>query len=235
MDGIPIAELFPPAFGQSGKPDWLLTPKDIPEDDSRRVFLASQIEQGFKYFTEKGEVRLSREFPKDYRDDIGYKYNHGPGKTDKNGNPLEERAKPTSFIFMRAWVVEDEAMRILSVDSWPLQEQMHLASKNPEFLMLPQGIANFYWTVYHAKNPSQKSLTYTAQASLRILRNDQAYQDAAKPWFPDNYFSGTNPFEAPAQPPNTSAAAVPAQPAMIQDSNGSQTPMAVRQANEPNW
>jgi len=151
MTGIPAASLLPAAFA-SGKPEWIWSPRDIPEDSSRKIFLTSEIIAGWKYFTMNREIRLSKEYPADYEKDIGYKYNHGPGKTDKDGKPAEEKSKPTGLWLVRAWLVEEERMVAAVIDSFPLQSQIQKALQNDEFLMLDEGVTNFYLTIFHDKN-----------------------------------------------------------------------------------
>jgi hypothetical protein len=227
--GIPAASLLPPAFS-SGKPDWIFSPRDIPEDSSRKLFIASEIFPGWKYFTINKEVRLSKEFPADYEKDIGYKYGHGPGKTDRDGKPAEEKSKPTSIWLVRCWLVEDERMVALVIDSFPLQGQIQKALQNDEFLMLDSGICNFYLTVFHDKNPASPALTYTAQASLRTLRNKAAYQEAAKPFYADSYFKGLNPLEAPAEPPANAGL-----PATVRDENGADLEAVIPAEGDYAW
>jgi len=227
--GIPAASLLPPAFN-GGKPDWIWSPRDIPEDSSRKLFIASEIFPGWKYFTINKEIRLSKEFPADYEKDIGYKYNHGPGKTDRDGKPLEEKSKPSSIWLVRCWLVEDERMVAVVIDSFPLQGQIQKALQNEEFLMLESGICNFYLTIFHDKNPASPALTYTAQASLRTLRNKAAYLEAAKPFYSESYFKGLNPLEAPAEPPANAGL-----PATVRDENGADLEATIPTEGDYAW
>jgi hypothetical protein len=227
--GIPAASLLPPAFN-SGKPDWIWSPRDIPEDSSRKLFIASEIFPGWKYFTINKDVRLSKEFPSDYEKDIGYRYGHGPGKTDRDGKPAEEKSKPSSIWLVRCWLVEEERMVAAVIDSYPLQTQIQKALQNDEFLMLDSGICNFYLTIFHDKNPSSPALTYTAQASLRTLRNKAAYQEAGKPFYSESYFRGLNPLEAPAEPPANAGL-----PATVRDEHGADLEATVPEEGEYAW
>lgn len=227
--GIPAASLLPPAFN-SGKPDWIWSPRDIPEDSSRKLFIASEIFPGWKYFTINKDVRLSKEFPSDYEKDIGYRYGHGPGKTDRDGKPAEEKSKPSSIWLVRCWLVEEERMVAAVIDSYPLQTQIQKALQNDEFLLLDSGICNFYLTVFHDKNPSSPALTYTAQASLRTLRNKGAYQEAGKPFYSESYFRGLNPLEAPAEPPANAGL-----PATVRDEHGADLEATVPEEGEYAW
>jgi len=227
--GIPAASLLPPAFG-GGKPEWIWSPRDIPEDASRKLYLSSEIIAGFKYYTVNKEVRLSKEFPSDYEKDIGYRFNHGPGKTDRDGKPMEEKSKPAGIWLVRAWLVEDERMVAAVIDSFPLQGQIQKALQNEEFLMLDEGITNFYLTIFHDKNPASPALTYTAQASLRTLRNKKAYAEAAKPFYSESYWKGLNPLEAPAAPPANAGL-----PATVRDQHGADLEAVINEESAYNW
>ena len=229
MNGIPAASLLPPAFG-GGKPDWIWSQKDVPEDGNRKLFLTSEIISGFKYFTLNREVRLSREFPRDYEKDIGYKYNHGLGRTDADGNPMEQRATPSGVWLFRAWLVEEERMVAAVIDSFPLQTSIHQAMQNEEFMMLDAGITNFYLTIFHTKKPASPALKYTAQGSLRTLRNNKAYEEAANPFYSESYWKGLNPLEAPTEPP-----AVAGLPATVRDQHGADLEATVPQQGDYNW
>jgi hypothetical protein len=229
MTGIPAASLLPPAFNAS-KPDWIWSPRDIPEDSSRKLFIASEIQAGFRYYSINREIRLSKEFPADYEKDIGYKYNHGPGKTDKDGKPLEEKAKPSSVWLFRAWLVEDERMVAAIIDSFPLQGQIQKALTNDEFLMLDRGITNFYLTIFHDKNPASAALTYTCQSSLRTLRNADAYKQAGQPFYGENYWKGLNPLEPLTTPPANAGL-----PATVRDENGADEEAVIAKEGDYNW
>ncbi len=222
-DLIPAASLLPAAFGDS-KPEFYWAPSDIPEGGSVKLYLTSEIHAGWKYFTLNHEVRLSQEYPKGYEGEIGYKYNHGPGKTDKDGKPLEEKAKPRTVWMARAWLVEEERMVAAVIDSFTLQSKIAKILQNDEFGMAPNGICNFYLTVFREAKPATPAATYDATGALRVLRNKQAGAEATKPFFPANYWAGLNPLVAAAEPP---AAGVPVLPATARDENGADTEVSV--------
>ena len=227
--GIPASSLLPPAFGD-GKPEWIWTPRDVPEDQSRKLYLTSEFHAGWRYFSISKEIRLSKEFPSGYESDIGYKYNHGPGKTDGNGKPMEEKAKPTGTWLVRAWLVEEERMVAAVIDSFSLQGQIQKILQNDEFFLLPSNITNFYLTIYHDKKPATPALTYTAQGSLRTLRNKKAYDEAAQPFYPDSYWAGLNPLSAPAEPP-----AAAGLPATVRDEHGADQEAELKKEEDYAW
>lgn len=227
--GVPAASLLPPAFDGS-KPAWIWTPRDIPEDQNRKLYLTSEISSGWRYYTLNREVKLSKEFPADYEKDIGYKYNHGPGKVDKEGKPAEERAKPTGTWLVRAWLVEEERMVAAVIDSFSLQSQIQKLLQNEEFMLLDTMITNFYLTFFHDKKPATPALTYTVQGSLRVLRNKQAYEEATRPFYPDSYWKGLNPLEQPTQPPANAG-----MPATVRDENGADLEAEINKEASYNW
>jgi hypothetical protein len=229
MTGIPAASLLPPAF-DAGKPDWIWAQRDIPEGSNRKLYITSEIQSGFRYFSVNREIRLSKDWPADYEKDIGYKFNHGPGKTDKDGKPLEEKSKPSSVWLFRAWLVEEERMVAAVIDSFPLQGQIQKALMNDEFLMLDRGITNFYLTIFHDKDPAMAALTYTCQASLRTLRNAKAYEQAGLPFYGANYWKGLNPMEALTEPPANAGL-----PATVRDENGADQEAVIPKEGSYNW
>jgi hypothetical protein len=233
MTGIPAASLLPAAFS-AGKPDWIWSPRDIPEDGSRKIFLTSEIAAGWRYYTINRDIRLSKEFPADYEKDIGYKFNHGPGKTDKDGNPAEEKSRPSGIWLVRAWLVEEMKMVAAVIDSFPLQGQIQKSMQNDEFLMLDEGITNFYLTIFNDKNPPTPALKYTAQASLRTLRNEQAYQEAAKPFYSESYWKGLNPLVPPTEPPANAGVSV-GLPATARDEHGADHEAAISKEGDYQW
>lgn len=230
-DLIPASTLLPPAF-DGDKPECYWSPSDISEGGSVKLYLCSEIHAGWKYFTLSREVRLSQDYPSGYEDEIGYKFNHGPGKTDRDGKPMEEKAKPRGVWLARAWLVEEERMVAAIIDSWTLQSRIGKIMQNQEFGMTPNGIVNFYLTVFREKDPRTPAETYDVTGSLRVLRNKTAYQKAAEPWFPENYWLGLNPLEAAAEPPARAAALPPT----VRDENGADTEVEVGEASETyNW
>lgn len=205
MTPVPASELIPAAFGSAKTPDWIFTLRNIPIDQQRKFFLASQFSRGFQYYTENGDIRLSQDFPADYQKDIGYAYKHGPGKKDDKGNPMEERAYPSEVWIARAWYVEEERMVTLKIDSTPLMKRFHKLFQDPNFLLQENGIANFYVTIFRESGKDGAPAKYDATASLRPLMNDTAYEEAAKPFYPENYWANLNPLVPAAEPPATRA------------------------------
>lgn len=223
---IPAASLLPAAFGDS-KPDFYWSPSDIPEGGSVKLYLCSEFHAGWKYFTLNREVRLSQEYPKGYESEIGYKFNHGPGKTDKDGKPMEEKASPRGVWLARAWLVEEERMVAATIDSFTLQKKIGLILQNEEFGMTPSGICNFYLSIFRDAKPATPAATYDATGNLRMLRNKRAAEEAAQPWFPENYWRGLNPLEAATEPPAAAGAAIPP---TVRDENGADTEVTVEGA-----
>lgn len=215
LDLIPAATLLPPAF--KDKPDFYWAPSEIPEGSSLKLYLCSEIHAGWKYFTLNKEVRLSQEYPKGYEQEIGYKFNHGPGKTDKDGKPMEDRATPRGVWLFRAWVVEQERMVAAVIDSYTLQQKIAKILVNEEYGMTPSGVTNFYLTIFHEAKPATPANTYDATGALRMLRNKTAMEEAAKPFYPENYWRGCNPLEPPAEAPTSSGKALPP---TVRDANG---------------
>lgn len=233
MPGIPAAALLPPAFGDL--PDHFWRPNDIEKGQQERIFPSSPIVSGWRYFTINREIRLSADYPTNFEADIGYKYNHGPGKVDKEGNPAEEKAKPTGVWIMRAWHVEREEMICAIIDSFGLQKKIQKIYSNEEFMMLDSGIANFYLTIFHDAKPATPAYKYDATGSLRTLRNDAAYDEAAKGWYPENYWAGLNPLE-PRASQQQALARLADLPASVRDENGADQFVELRNStNEPNW
>lgn len=222
---IPASALIPPAFHAS-KPDWHFKPSDIPEDGSLKLFLTSEIASGWRYYTLSKQVKLSKTYPEGFEADIGYKFGHGPDKPEGK----QEKASPTGIWLVRAWLVEKERMVAFIVDSFNLQGQFEKIFKNPEFQMLDTGITNFYLEVFNDKNPATPALKYTATGNLRVLKNRKATLEAAKPWFPDNFFIGLNPLEPPTEPPT--APSEPSLPATRRDENGADHEVALNKEGD---
>ena len=230
MTGIPASDLIPAAFGSAKKPDWIFTLRDIPMDQSRKFFLSSQFSRGYQYYTENGDIRLSEDFPTNYADDIGYAYKHGPGKVDDKGNPMEDRAHPSEVWIARAWLVEEERMVTLKVDSNPLMKSFHKLFQDSNFMLQETGIANFYITIYRESGKDGAPPKYDATASLRPLMNDTAYEQATKPFYPENYWQNLNPMEPAAEPPATKAA--PARKPRARDENGADMDIAIKNSGD---
>jgi hypothetical protein len=232
VGGVPASLLFPANFN-GGKPDWIFEPKNIKEGESRKFYIASAIESGYRYYTLNREVRLSREYPENWEAEIGYKFKHGPGKVDAEGKPTEDKATPSGLWLVRAWLVEEAKMVALIIESYPLQLSIQQAiASNDEFLFLDSGLSNFYLTIFHNRNPAQKALTYTAQSTLRVSQNSAAYEAAAEDFHPDQYFKGLNPFEAPAE---ADAAATRRFPASARDENGADLEATIAQQESTAW
>ena len=228
---IPASSLLPAAFNDS-KPEFYWAPSEVAEGGSSKLYLTSEVHAGWKYFTLNREVRLSQEYPKGYEDEIGYKYNHGPGKTDKDGRPLEEKAKPRSVWMVRAWLVEEERMVAAVIDSFTLQSRISKILQNEEYGMTPTGVCNFYLTIFREANPATPAATYDATGALRVLRNKRAHEEAAKPFFPENYWRGLNPLEAGAEPPEKLAAVLPP---TARDENGADAEVTVGAEGDYKW
>jgi hypothetical protein len=214
MPPIPAEALIPTAFGSS-KPDWHWKPSDVPKGGFERLYLCSEFIPGWRYYTMNRQVRLSKDYPANYAEDVGYKYGHGPDK----GPDKQERGQPTSYWLARCWHVERQRMVAAIFDSKNVQTGIQKAFTNTEFQMLDHGITNFYLSIFHEKEPSSPALTYSATANLRVLRNMTAAEEVGKPWYPDRFFQGLNPLEAPSQPPG---AAAPHLPATVRDENGAE-------------
>jgi hypothetical protein len=222
---IPASALIPPAFHAS-KPEWHFKPSDVPEDGSAKLFLTSEITAGWRYYTLNRQVKLSKDYPADFAADIGYKYGHGPDK----GPDKQEKASPTGIWLVRAWLVEKERMVAFIIDSFTLQGQLEKIFKNDEFQMLDTSITNFYLEIFNDKNPATPANKYSATGNLRVLKNRKAAVEAAKPWFPDNFFRGLNPLEAPTEPP--SAPADPSLPATRRDEDGADHEVAIHKEGD---
>lgn len=233
--GVPASLLLPSNFS-GGRPDWIFEPKNINKGESRKFYIASAFHSGYKYFTLNKEVRLSQEYPENWEAEIGYKYKHGPGRVDHEGNPCEEKATPNSLWLIRAWLVEEERMVAFVIESYPLQVSIQQAiSNNEEFLFLDTGLTNFYLTVFHNRDPAQKALTYTAQASHRVCQNQRAYEAAMQEFYPDQYFKGLNPFEAPMEPSSSASRAAARFPAAARDADGADLEVSIEKTTPANW
>lgn len=237
---IPASDLIPPAFGSSSKPEWIFTLRDIPLDgdptkNNRKFYLTSKFEQGYRYYTVNSEVRLSREFPDDYARDIGYKYGHGPGKTDESGNPKEEHAKPDVIWLVRAWCVEDKRMVALVVDSYPLMSKIQkILTTNDEFAMVQEtNVTNFYLTIFREPKPGNpKASQYDATGNLRPTRSKELLEAAKLPFFPEAYFKGLNPLVPPSDELATTSAGLPP---TVRDANGADEEIVLRTTEEADW
>ncbi len=236
---IPASDLIPSAFGTSNKPEWIFTLRDIPLDsdpkkNNRKFYLTSRFEQGYRYYTINSEVRLSREFPEDYAREIGYKYGHGPGKTDEHGQPKLEHAKPDTIWMVRAWCVEDKRMVALIIDSYPLMGKIQkILTINDEFALSQEtNVTNFYLTIFREpKQGTTKASTYDAAGSLRPTRSKELLEAAALPFFPDAYFKGLNPLV----PPSDVIASGDHLPATVRDEHGADEEIALRSDDDGDW
>lgn len=227
MSGIPALSLLPPAFGANSKPDTYWSQSDVPEDGKERLYLASEVYSGWKYFTVNKEVRISKDYPTGFTEEIGYRFGHGPGKTDKNGKPAEEKDKPRLFWMFRAWHVERKKMVCAVLDSFTLQNQIHKIVDDPEYQLLDSGLCNFYLTIHRDSKPASPAATYMATGSVRVCRSKEAIEAAAKPWWPDSYYKGLNPLEDPATPPATGSL-----PATLRDEHGADHDVIVNKEDD---
>lgn len=212
MPPIPAEALIPPAFS-GGKPEWHWKPSDVPEDGMHRLYLCSEFIGGWRYYTMNRQVRLSKDYPENFAEDVGYKYGHGPDK----GEDKQQKSSPSSFWLARCWHVERQRMVAAVFDSRTIQQGIQKIFRNPEYQMLDTGITNFYLSVFHDKEPASAALTYSVTGDIRQLKNRTAAAELKNPWFPDQFFLGHNPLEQPTQPP---AAAKPSLPATVRDENG---------------
>ncbi|MGB7564221.1 MAG: hypothetical protein WBM08_05655, partial [Prochlorococcaceae cyanobacterium] len=189
------------------------------------------------YYKENKEIVLSMEYPENYESDVGYAFGHGPGKTDEQGNPKLERARPDKVVLLRMWHVEDKRMVAAVLDSSPVKKKLSRICSNPEFGLVEEKngalVSNFYLEFFHDGRPANKSLTYQVDGHLRPTQNPEVMKAAALPWFPENFFLGLNPFEEPAQPPKN--AGKPEMPAVVYDDNGSEVEVNPRTPQEENW
>jgi hypothetical protein len=225
--GIPASSLIPPAF-DADRPDWIWEPKFLKEGETRKLYMTSEIFSGWRYFTMNNEVRLSqKQFPVDsYIDEIGYAFGHGPGKTDKEGKPAENKAKPRGCWLFRAWLAEDKKMVAFVSDNYFVHQGVNQElSNNSELLMLSSGISNFYLEIKKtdSKVPSQ---AFYIRAHLRPCGSKDCLAQLAQPFFPDRYWMGLNPLEAGAEPPPN--AGKPRLPATARDGNGAEEEVALQ-------
>jgi hypothetical protein len=236
---IPASEYITAFTG--GVPDWIWRLKDIPPGKTAKCYVCSPLTSGWRYYRLNKEVALSVEYPTEYEGDIGYAFGHGPGKVDAEGQPLEDRARPTKIMLVRLWHVEEGQMVAAIIDSNPILKRLSRIFSNPDFAMILHEnngpdclVSNFYLEFFHDKNPAQKGMTYQVDGHLRPTQNPVVIEEAAKPWYPDNYWQGLNPFEAPAEPPPR--AGIVRKPAPVYDENGAETPSAARiQGDEVPW
>lgn len=114
-----------------------------------------------------------------------------------------------------------------TIDSFTLQKKIGLILQNEEFGMTPSGICNFYLSIFRDAKPATPAATYDATGNLRMLRNKRAAEEAAQPWFPENYWRGLNPLEAATEPPAAAGAAIPP---TVRDENGADTEVTVEGA-----
>lgn len=227
-DGIPASSLLPPAFGDKAKPTNYWSQSDVPEDGKERLYITSEIHSGWKYFTTGKEVRLSKDYPTGFETEIGYKYGHGPGKTDPaTGTAKEERDKPRMVWLLRAWHVERKKMVAATIDSFTLQSQIHKILENEEYRQLPNGLCNFYLTIHRDSRPASPAATYMATGTLRVCQSKDAIKAAAEPWWPESYWKGLHPLEDPAAPPPAGS-----MPATLRDEHGADTDVVVKNNNQ---
>jgi hypothetical protein len=228
-DIIPASSLLPSAFGNR-KPQNYWSESDVPEGGKERLYLTSEIYSGWKYYTMNRDVRLSKDYPTGWEDEIGYKFGHGPGKVDhKTGLPKMELSSPRGIWLARAWHVEREMMVAAIISSFTLQTQLQKILGNEEYGMLPSGICNFYLTIHNDKEPPTPRDKYMAEGALRICQNKQAIKAAGEPWWPEAYWKGLHPLENPAEQPP-----IDRLPATARDENGADHEASVEK-DDANW
>jgi hypothetical protein len=221
----PAAELFPSAFGKR-RPSWEWSLREIPENGSHNLYIASPFSRGYRYYTEAGDFRLFSEYPEGYAADIGYAYKHGPGKVDEHGKPMEDRARPTELWLSRAWLIDEERMVASVIDSWKLMKKIHKIFQNPDYLMLPSGLTNFYLTIYREKDNGRTE--YDAVGNVRTPENPAALAAAHGPWNPEAYFLGQNPLEESPTAPQPGRV-----PATVRDENGADQSLLITPEHQP--
>jgi hypothetical protein len=230
------ASLVPEAFPDRSEIYW--SPSDIKPGDQERFYLYTPFTAGWKYFTINKQVRLSEAYPEDYERDIGYAFNHGPGKTDREGKPMEEKAKPRSIWIAKGWHVERKMLMVLVIDSANVQQRIAKALKhNPDFGILRSGVSNFFVTVFREADPKKPSDTYDAMLQLRVTQAKPILEAAAAPWNPDRFWKGLNPLEEGPEPPAEGKGAQP--PVTSRDEHGADTmaevPVEEEQEEEEPW
>ncbi|MFN2167408.1 MAG: hypothetical protein ACK2U9_14220 [Anaerolineae bacterium] len=232
---VPTAELFTAFNG--GQPSWVWRPKDIPVGQSIRAYMCSEPDSGWRYYKENKDVVLSKEYPENWEDDIGYAFGHGPGKTDDHGNPKEDRDYPRKILLLRLWIVENGQMVAGIIDGTTLQKRLSEATGAPDYGLLRDRnsgamVSNFYLQVRHPKAKGQDA--YSLDAYLRPTDNEKIWLEAAKPWHPENYWLGLNPFDPPAQPPANAGRPMATLPASTVDEHGADVDQTVGPADD-NW
>lgn len=232
MDGIPASALIPPAFNAE-RPDWIWEPKFLEKGDKRYIYMASEIYWGWRYYTQDREVRLSLDYPADHEADIGYAFKNGPGKTDKDGNPADKKAKPKNVWLFRGWSVQDKKMVAVVIDNFYVQSKMQQDFDSPELMLMNTGISNYYLEIQRASRDVLPALKYAASTHVRPCGNKACLEQAANPFYPERFWLGLNPLEAGTEPP--ASAGKPSLPATTRNSDGSEEEAFVKQESDLAW
>lgn len=232
---VPAAQLF--AAFNGGAPSWMWRPKDINPGGSIRAYLTSKPESGWRYYNKDRDAVLSTEYPENWEENIGYAFGHGPGKVDKEtGQPKEDKDYPRRICLARLWIVETKEMVAAVIDSKTLQGRLAQICDNPGFGMLCNAegtmVSNFYLQFFHNKNVAP-AMTYMVDGHLRPTQDERVWIEAAKPWYPEQFWQGLNPFEAPTTPPPN--AGKPALPSTAFDDHGAEHEIAPETPDDDSW
>jgi hypothetical protein len=219
MNGIPASSLIPPAFNAE-RPEWIWEPKFLDKGEKRIIYMTSEIFWGWRYYTADREVRLSLDYPTDHEQDIGYAFKNGPGKTDKDGNPAEKKAKPKNIWLFRGWLAQDKKMVAVIIDNFFIQSKIQKDFDNPELMLLANGVSNYYLEIERNPRDSVPALQYDTSTHLRPCGSKACLEQAATPFYPERFWLGLNPLESGPEPP--AAAGKPVLPATTRDNNGAE-------------
>jgi hypothetical protein len=232
MNGIPASSLIPPAFNAE-RPEWIWEPKFLDKGDTRFISMTSEIYWGWRYYTPDREVRLSLEYPADYEADIGYAFKNGPGKTDKDGNPAEKKAKPKNVWLFRGWLVQDKKMVAVVIDNFFIQSKMQKEFDNPEMMLMNTGVSNYYLEIEKNPRDAIPALQFDTVTHLRPCGSKACLEQAKAPFYPERFWLGLNPLEAGTEPPAN--AGKPGLPATTRDNNGAEEEAVVTKEADLDW
>ena len=234
---IPCRELLPVAFGKGTHNVWKSS--EVPKGDSAPLCIASEVMEGWTYFTVDKEYRISVDYPENYLDDIGYAWGHGPGKTDAEGKPLMDKSKPSKIWAFRAWLLKEERMVTAVITSRPLQQAIgQLMMDEDHFFDKKTSFCNWFLLIEHNSNPISKAQTYTCRAKIKpggMAGNKPALEAAAKPYYLYRHFEGLDAFQPPAEPTEVKPTA-----GGVRDDNGADIEQPVKDSSKPqkeewNW